>query len=201
MKKTFTVLSILFLTMTSIAQNTPNIISVSGNHAYKVQPELTAKMMISLNNIYYDAPGMTFPEIKTSYMNNLSKAGININMISEDNLAYAIMGYEKEGNMLSFKTKSLEEIKTFLGVKSLGVSRSETTMEFTLTDEEMASYAKFAYDNAKSKAEALAKKIGRTVGKVTNISDSNSNKISGSLYNTNEINTRDYYISVSFELL
>lgn len=184
-----------------MAQNTQNTISVSGNHVYKVQPELTAKMMISLNNIYYDAPGMTFPEIKTSYVNNLSKAGIDKRKITEDDLAYAIMGYEKEGTMISFKTKSLEELKTFLGVKSLGVSRSETTMEFTLTDDEMAIYAKLAFDNAKSKAEAIANKIGKTVGKVTAISDSNSNKISGSLYYTNEINTRDYYISVSFELL
>lgn len=201
MKNLITLLPILLLTMTSMAQNTQNIISVSGNHEYKVQPELTAKMMISLNNIYYDAPGMTFPEIKTSYMNNLSKAGISKAKISEDDLAYTIMGYEKEGTIIAFKTTSIEELKTFLGVKSLGVSRSETTMKFTLTDEEMANYAKLAFKNAKSKAEALAKKIGRTVGKVSTISDNNSNKVSGSLYYTNEINTRDYYISVSFELL
>ncbi|MDP5228943.1 MAG: SIMPL domain-containing protein [Cellulophaga sp.] len=201
MKNLITLLPILLLTMTSMAQNTQNIISVSGNHEYKVQPELTAKMMISLNNIYYDAPGMTFPEIKTSYMNNLSKAGISKAKISEDDLAYTIMGYEKEGTIIAFKTTSIEELKTFLGVKSLGVSRSETTMKFTLTDEEMANYAKLAFENAKSKAEALAKKIGRTVGKVSTISDNNSNKVSGSLYYTNEINTRDYYISVSFELL
>lgn len=201
MKNLITLLPILLLTMTSMAQNTQNIISVSGNHEYKVQPELTAKMMISLNNIYYDAPGMTFPEIKTSYMNNLSKAGISKAKISEDDLAYTIMGYEKEGTIIAFKTTSIEELKTFLGVKSLGVSRSETTMKFTLTDEEMANYAKIAFENAKSKAEALAKKIGRTVGKVSTISDNNSNKVSGSLYYTNEINTRDYYISVSFELL
>lgn len=201
MKNIITVVSILFLSITTMAQNTPNTISVNGNHSYSVQPEFTAKMMISLNNIYYDAPGMTFAEIKATYMNNLSKAGISKAKISEDDLAYAIMGYEKEGTMVSLKTTSLEELKTFLGVKSLGVSRSETMMEFNLSDDEMATYAKIAFNNAKAKAEAIAKKIGKTVGEVTSISDSNTNKVSGSLYYTNEINTRDYYISVSFELL
>lgn len=201
MKKISICLITLFVTMTSFAQNTPNTISVSGNYSYTVQPELTAKMILSLSNVYYDAPGLNLPELKSTYLNNISKAGLDKNMVKEDELAYAMMGYEKEGVILEFKTKSLEQLKTFLNVKALGVSKSDASIEFTLTDDEMANYAKLAYDNAKSKAEAIAKKIGRTVGKAIYISDSNNNKVSESLYYATDITSRDYYLTVSFELL
>ena len=100
-----------------------------------------------------------------------------------------------------FKTKSLEEMQKFLNVKSIGVTKSDTNLSAELTDDQMADYAKSAFDNAKSKAEAIAKKIGRKIGKAIYISDSNANKIQESLYYGSPINSKDYYISVSFELL
>jgi hypothetical protein len=74
-------------------------------------------------------------------------------------------------------------------------------MKARLTDSQMADYAHKAYENAKQKAEAIAKKIGRSVGKVIYISDGNNEEINESLYYGNAIKKRTYYLNASFELL
>lgn len=201
MKKTAIPILILFFTMTTFAQNIPNSITVNGEHIYTITPEFEAKMILSLANVYYDAPGMTLPDLKATYLNNLIKAGVNKNTISEDELAYAIMGYEKEGTVIKLKSKSLAELKKFLAVKGLGVTKSESNLSYVISNEEMANYTKLAFNNAKAKAEAMAEKIGRKVGKALYISNTNSNTIEESLYYATEINNRQYSISVSFELL
>lgn len=192
---------ILFFTMTTFAQNIPNSITVNGEHIYTITPEFEVKMILSLANVYYDAPGMTLPDLKATYLNNLIKAGVNKNTISEDELAYAIMGYEKEGTVIKLKSKSLDELKKFLAVRGLGVTKSESNLSYVISNEEMANYTKLAFDNAKVKAVAIADKIGRKVGKALFISNTNSNIIEESMYYATEINNRQYSISVSFELL
>ena len=192
---------ILFFTMTTFAQNIPNSITVNGEHIYTIRPEFEAKMILSLANVYYDASGMTLPDLQNTYLNNLTKAGVNKNTISEDELAYAIMGYEKEGTVITLKTKSIEELKKFLAVRGLGVTKSESNLSYVISNEEMANYTKLAFDNAKVKAVAIADKIGRKVGKALFISNTNSNTIEEFMYYATEINNRQYSISVSFELL
>ncbi len=194
-------MAMVMITMGTFAQTHQNNITVSGTHKYSISPEYSSKMIVSLNNAYYDAQTMSLSEIKSGYLDKLAKAGIDSDRLTEDNLYYALLGYEKEGTILVFKTRSLEEMQKFLKVKSIGVSRSDTTFDIELSDEKMAECAKGAFDNAKSKAEAIALKIGRKIGKALYISDTNSEKISESLYYGNTSESRDYYISVSFELL
>ncbi len=64
----------------------------------------------------------------------------------------------------------------------------------------MADYSKVAFENAKNKASAIAAKIGRKIGKAIYLSDTNPKKISESMYYGNAKDSRDYNISVSFEL-
>ncbi|MBU2995087.1 hypothetical protein KO500_01515 [Cellulophaga baltica] len=201
MKKLAFNLIILLMTMTGIAQTTPNSISVYGSYEYQIKPEYKARMIISMNNVYYDAPGMAFPEIKKSYLDNLTKAGIQINSITDDALGYATLGYEKEGTIIEYKTKDLNNLKKFLETKGLGVTKSDATIETTFTDEELANYAKLAYDNAKKKAENIAKKIDRKIGNAIFISDTNGNILTESLYYNSSDTNRTYQITVSFELL
>ncbi len=201
MKNNLFTLLLFFTVQLIFTQTTPNSISVSGTAEYSINPEYASKMIISLNNVYYDAVTMSLDEVKATYLDKLSKAGIKTDQLTEDSLYYALLGYEKEGTVMTFKTKSIEEMQKFLNVKSIGVSRSDTTMEAQLTEDEMASYAKVAFDDAKKKAEALSKKLGRSIGKALSISDSNSQEISESVYYGNTGNKRVYYLSVSFELL
>ncbi len=198
------ILSFVFI-LTSFglfAQNNyQNNISVNGSHKYNFTPEYTAKMIISMANVYYDAQTMTMSEIKSSYLDKLAKVGISSDRLKEDNMHYALMGYDKEGTVVVFNTTSLDEMQQFLSVKSIGVSKSDTTLNAELSDEQLADYSKSAFDNAKKKAEAIANKIGRKIGKAIYISDTNSSKIQESLYYGSPTNSKEYYISVSFELL
>lgn len=201
MKKIIIQTFILLFTMTAIAQTNVPTISVNGTHTYTITPVFNAQMILSLNNVYYDAPGMTFPELKTSYLSNLEKQGTDLKALKEDDFAYELLRYEKEGTYFEYNTKSLEELKKFLSIKAFGVTQSETGLEYTLNDDEMATYAKAAYDNAKIKAEAIAKKIDRKVGKAFYIQDNNSKKTKESLYYGTDYSKREYQISVAFELL
>lgn len=200
MKKFLLSMTMLTVCTGIFAQSLKDNISVSGNHKYTIAPEYSCKMVVSLNNVYYDSETVSQSEIKSGYLDKLAKVGISSDRIKEDPLHYALLGYEKEGTVLEFKTNSLEEMKKFLLVKAIGVSRSDTTYETELTDAQMAEYAKAAFDNAKKKAEDIAQKLGRKIGPAVYISDSNLKKISESMYYGNTSQERDYYISVSFEL-
>jgi uncharacterized protein YggE len=200
MKKIVLSIVITLATMSTFAQNNKNNITVNGVYNYDITPEYSSKMIVSLTNVYYDVQAVTMAEVKSGYLAKLAKIGINSDRLEEDKLHYALMGYEKEGTIFVFKTKSLEEMQKFLSVKALGVSRSDTTLETQLTQEQISDYSKAAFDNAKSKAMAIASKLGRKIGKAIYISDTNPSKISESMYYGNTKEKRDYYISVSFEL-
>jgi len=203
MKNLILSLSFIFISMSLFAQNAQNTISVSGVHKYSISPEYKANMILSMSNVYYDVENMTFSSIKSGYLDKLAKIGISSDRLSENELQYLLSGYDKEGTVLTFTTNSLDEMNKFLKVRSAGVTKSDTNLIVELSDAQMADYALKAYENAKKKAEALANKIGRSVGKATSISDSNSNKIYDSMYYGygNSMNTKEYHLSVSFELL
>ncbi|WP_165747759.1 SIMPL domain-containing protein [Cellulophaga sp. Z1A5H] len=201
MKKYIIQTFILLSTMTAMAQTASPNISIEGSTTHTIKPIFNARMILSLNNVYYDAPGMTFPELKESYLATLKKQGIDLKALKEDKFAYELLRYEKEGTYFEFKTTSIETLEKFISIKALGVSQSDSNFEYSLTDDEVATYAKEAYYNAKAKAEAIAKKIDRKVGKAIYIHDNNPNKMSESLYYGAEFSKRDYQISVSFELL
>lgn len=190
----------LTATISAFSQNMKDNITVNGNHKFEISPEYSSKMIVSLNNVYYDAQTMSQSEINSGYLDRLAKVGISSDRLKEDPLHFALLGYEKEGTVFEFKTNSLDEMQKFLGVKSIGVTRSDTTFETELTEMQMAEYAKAAFDNAKTKAEAIAQKLGRRIGQAIYISDTNYKKISESMYYGNTTQNRDYYISVSFEL-
>lgn len=201
MNKVLLTVATIFITMSTIAQNSKNNITVSSSSSFTIEPEYSSKMIVSLNNVYYDAQTVTLDEVKAGYLAKLAKVGFTSDRLVEDNLHYALIGYEKEGTVMVFKTKSLTEMQKFLNIKALGVTRSETNLEAEITDDQMANYSKEAFKIAKNRATAIADKIGRKIGKAIYISDTNVKKIKQSLYNSTDISSRDYHISVSFELL
>ena len=201
MKKLFLSITLTIILFGTIqAQTDTHSITVNGTYEYTIGPEYISKMVVSLNNVYYDAQTISLSEVKSGYYDKLKKAGISSSTLKEDVFAYNLLGYEKEGTIVEFRTKSMEEMKKFLSVKSIGVSRSESSLEFELDQEQAANYAEKAFKNAKKKANAIATKVGRKVGKAMIISDTNHSKIQESLYYGNIKTNRDYYISVTFEL-
>ncbi|WP_343487655.1 SIMPL domain-containing protein [Allomuricauda sp. d1] len=182
------------------AQENQNTINVYGVHGYTISPNYKASMLVSMNNVYYDAQTFTLPEILSTYKDKLAKVGINTANLKEDAMGYALYGYDKDGTIIKYTTNSADDLQKFLSVRSVGVTKSDTTMEFKLTRAQMADYAGKALEDAKNRAEALAGKMGRQIGKVVYLSDTNYEKFSESLYYGNINNEREYRINVSFEL-
>ncbi len=201
MKRLVASIAFMFLCWSMMAQTNPNHITVNGTHKYAIAPEYSAKMTVSMANVYYDQQTTSLSEIKSSYLDKLAKVGISSDRLKQDDLYYAMMGYDKEGTIVEFSTRSVEEMKKFLLVKSIGVTKTDAIMEAMLSEAEMAEYAKKAFDQAKRKAAGIAAKIGRKIGKAISINDSNGHKINESLYYGSNFKEKEYYITVSFELL
>lgn len=200
MKKIFVTALLLACFGFTNAQENQNTINVYGVHHYEVAPKYKAAMLVSMNNVYYDAQTFTYPQILSTYREKLEQAGIDTSTLVQDDLGYALYGYEKDGTILNYVTNSKDELLKFLSVRSVGVTKSETTMELDLSKSQMADYAAKALEDAENRAQALAAKIGRQVGKVVYLSDTNYEKLSEGLYYGNVKNEREYRINVSFEL-
>ncbi len=175
-------------------------ISVIGSTEYKIEPIYKVAMVISLANVYYDVDNYTLEDLKSKLLEKVESANVSYDKMEEDALAYAFLGYERDGTILRFTLSSLDEVKKLLGVQSLGTRPQETVQEFKLSDKEMAEYGKLAFEDAKNRASQLAAQIGRSIGKATKISDNNYQDYRESIYYTGINNTKIYSISVSFEL-
>ncbi len=177
---------------------------VNGVYEYPIKPTYYLKMIVSLENIDYDSLPSNFEQIKDDYMGKLVDEGIvgsGKGSITEDELAYGMLGYEKEGTVVEYETTSLDMVQKFLAVRSEGVLKSEALFWVELSDDEMAEYAKAAFENAKEKAERMAKNIGKKVGDVVFIEDFQNNNYVEGLYYTDALSSREYRITVGFEML
>lgn len=190
-----------------MSQKTDSIV-ITGIHEYDLKGEYTTKMIVSLQNIIYDGYDTTsepsLKEIKDAYAEKLVDAGIagtNTGALKEDLLSYALLGYDKEGTIISYTTDSLEMAQKFLMVKSNGVLKSESLFYTELTKEQMTDYAHSAFLDAHDKAAALAQRTERSIGRILKIEDHNFNKTIDGFYSTDYLVTREYRITVSFELL
>lgn len=181
-----------------------NGIVVNGVFEYPIQPEYCIKMVLSLQNINFDRPTVTYSDIREEYMEKLvdegiaGKPGVHL---KEDPLAYSLMGYEMEGNIIEYKTNSLQMAQKFLSIKSDGVFKSESLMWIELTDEEITAYSKGAFENAKQKAMTIASNIGKELGGVIYVEDTNPKKFMDGLYQTDNLRNREYHIRVAFGII
>ena len=181
-----------------------NTIFVNGVHEYKVQPEYCIKMIVSLQNINYDRPTATYEDIRQEYMEKLVDEGIAGQpnaQLKEDSLAYSLMGYETEGNIIEYRTRSLQMAQKFLSIKSDGVFKSDSVMWIELTDEEMTAFAYGAFEDAKKKASKIAGRLGKSIGEVVYMEDTNPKRYMDGLYQTDNLQKREYHIRVFFELI
>ncbi|MGS0526637.1 hypothetical protein ACU8V7_17155 [Zobellia nedashkovskayae] len=104
MKKVITSIILMVFSFMAFAQNnSKNNINVNGAYEYSISPEYSSKMIVSLNNVYYDAQTMNIEEVKNRYIENLAKAGIKKEQLKEMPLYYALIGYEKKVPFMSSK--------------------------------------------------------------------------------------------------
>ena len=200
MKKLF-LLFALICGINSFAQQQKNSISVSGIHTYQPNPVFTAKMNLTSANVSYNAPDITLAKIKKAYLENLTEKGVDIKKLKENELDFALRGYQKDGMTLEFTTASQAELVKFLSVQSMGVTKQDVRNTSSLSVDEFANLSKMAYEDAQVKAKAIAKSLGKKLGDVMYYSDTNRRDIIDYTYDSKSINSRDYHISVTFELI
>ncbi len=203
MKKTVTLLiTFLLLTVGASAQQNNRYIQVLGNSTYQKNIQ-QYKVDIIMSLDYANGMYSTLEEIKEDYFKKLEKIGISQLQLKEDRYKYALLGYSGQGTAYSLKTSSKEIFEKFLFLKQTGVQVHTRFIDYSL-GQEVAEITNKAIENARQKAEKIAEKMHKKIGKILVVNDSN---------NLNQINrnealnyydyTNEYYYSVTvrFELL
>lgn len=201
MKKIVLLFVFMFSAVSSFAQQPKNSITVSGVHTYDPRPVFTVKMNLTTANVYYDGRGITLEKIKKEYYDNLTKNNVDTKKLKENKLEFALRGYQKDGITLEYTTTSKEELLKFLEIQSIGVTKQEVSNTSTLNYDTVAKYSKLAFEDAEAKAKVIAKSLGKKLGSIIHYTDSNRKKIVDYAYDTKNINSREYHIGVTFELV
>lgn len=184
----------IILTAQNSSHNHQNYIEVSGTTQYDITVKYYEASVVLSQDLVYSGPSMDLETIKKTYYDNLSKVDVDINSITENTLGYLVLGYQKDGTLLNYRTASREEYIKFLSVKSLGIQVSQRNIKLVLTDAEMANLSKKAIDDARVKAKGIAKNLGKSVGEVISISDYNTDENLQSLYS--DLQTKATYTCV-----
>lgn len=192
--------------MDTINKQTVDHISTNGIYNYEQKPEYRVKAILGLDNLSYeDAEKFSLQDIKDMFMSKLVDNGIvgtDVCVITEDPFEFALMNYNREGTVLYCKTTSLKIVEKILSVKSEGVFKQDTSWAPKLSTAEMTQYFYHAFEDAKTRAEAIAKSIGRTIGRALSIEDYNVREgYREMLYTSDILAKKEYHIKVSFEMI
>ncbi|WP_299252411.1 SIMPL domain-containing protein [uncultured Lacinutrix sp.] len=204
MKKLIFLMAVLF-SVSAIAQENRNTITVVGETETSVEDN-SYTILVSLQQILvYEGQGevevASVSEVKNNYINKLGDLGIDFSRFRRSTYYEFVSSYgqSRVTEYYFLKTSNKEEVRKIINLKLAGTSIANTEIESKkLTNDELVSLAKKAMDNAKNKAEALAKKMNKTVGDVVGIVDQNTSAQYAQSYGTNRL--QSHTVTVSFEL-
>ncbi|WP_055437561.1 SIMPL domain-containing protein [Lacinutrix algicola] len=204
MKKLIFLLAVLF-SVSAIAQEHRNTITVVGETETSVEDN-SYTILISLQQILvYEGQGevevASVSEVKNNYINRLGDLGIDFSRFRRSTY-YEFASSYGQGRVTEYyflKTTNKEEVRKIINLKLAGTSIANTEIEAKkLTKDELVKLAKKAMDNARDKAEALAKKMNKTVGEIVSLVDQNTSEQHAQSYGTSKV--QSHVITVSFEL-
>ena len=165
----------------------------------------TYKATVSISPAYssYASDGMDFEELRSLYQKALELQGISWKEIKERpyEFGFETMGYDKEGAIYEFSTSSIEKMRTFLTIKSLGLQRLNSVAVIKI-DENVAKllYGK-AMENARKKASLIALTLGKELGDVITVEDNQylNEQVETAIYYDRPVNEYIYSLQVVFE--
>jgi uncharacterized protein YggE len=194
-----TIAFISIATATVKAQESKSFIEVVGTTTYKRTVEQYNVTIIITEDALYNNGSERFAELKETYLTRVKDSGIDTSKLKENEFQYLTTGYVKEGTVLSFETKFKDELIKLLKIKSRGVIIYNRYATYKPTDIEALS--KKAIENARQKAEGIAKNINKKLGTIIAIEDNNSTEIREAIYEDSTVVPVNYRIIVRFELL
>lgn len=169
-----------------IAQQQPNTIQVTARMIY-ADPEPTFKSEITLSTAYagVESDTITMNQMKERFKNALAEKGISWEGVKEHAkpFGFETMGYNQEGIIYVYETKSVEEMKKFLTIKLPTLQRQSATSVIELDTQEAEKIVAMVLEKSNKKAALLAKVMKRNVGKIVSISE-NTRDLIGKPYET-----------------
>jgi uncharacterized protein YggE len=204
MKKIILLMVVLF-TLSSIAQENRNIITVVGETEISVE-DSSYTILVSLQQILvYEGQGevevASVSKVKDNYIKKLDDLGIDFNRFHR-NEYYEFASTYGQGRVTEYyylKTSNKDDVRKIINLKLAGTSITNTEIKANkLTNDQLVNLAKKAIDNAREKAESLAKKMNKTVGEIVNIVDKNTSEHHTQSYGTSRL--QSHVVTVSFEL-
>jgi len=201
MKKLVLYIAFIAISISTFAQQNESYIDVTGNVEYdKTVEKYIVKTIIS-QDLDYDNNCESIEELKSNYFKKLGNANFDTKKLKQDQLAYMTFGYKKEGTLLILETKSKDEFMNFLTVNSTGMQIYNRDVVYKLSSKEVTNLAKEAIDNARLKAENIARSVNKKLGDILTIIDHNQHKTKETLY-YDSLNDKGVYVTqVRFELL
>lgn len=203
MKQIFYILLVL-LPLIGVSQNKNTTIKVSGR-AVHVDASPTYKATLSLSPAYstYGADSMSLDELKSHYKETLESNGILWSEIKETpyEFGFETMGYDKAGSVYEFTTTSIEKMRAFLRIKSLGLQRLNIVAVQEIDAEELKKLYEVALKDAKAKAIAIASALDKKIVRILTIEDNQyvGQKVETSIFYDRPVGEYIYGLQVIFE--
>lgn len=205
MKKLFSLLVVLMFCTLAKGQE-QSIIKVSAHVVHKDALPLY-KAIITVGSGYSSLPSevMTIESLKARYKQELEKAGFSFNDLKENpnGFGYETLGQKKEGLVYEYTTASMADIKKFMKIRPLGVESIYVVSLIEIDTKETLELSKRAIKNAQEKASAIAKAMGKKLGKIIKVEDITNrwaNVIETSVYHDRPPNECRYNLDVTFKL-
>ena len=197
-------MAVLF-SLSSIAQDNRNTITVVGETETAVEGS-SYTILISLQQILvYEGQGevevASINEVKNNYINKLGEMGVDFSRFrrSEYYEFASSYGQSRITEYYYLKTENKDDIRKVISLKLAGTTIVNTEIEAKkLTSDQLVKLAKKAMDNAKEKAEKIAKKMNKNIGEIVTFVDQNVSEQYIHSYGTSKKQTR--LVTVTFEL-
>lgn len=186
-----------------ISQEKNTTIKVSAR-AVHTDPTPTYKTTVSLSTAFssYVADGMDLEELKSRYKKALESNNISWSELRENpyGFGFETMGYDNDGVIYEFTTTSTEKMRAFLKTRSQGVQRLNTMAVLDIDPEESKKLYETALKDAKTKASTIATTLGKELGNILLIEDSQyiDKQVETTIFNDRPVGVYIHFLQVVF---
>lgn len=202
--KNFTLYCCLFLLpILSIAQTEQQTIKVHAGSNY-TDPSPTYKATVALSATYssYASEAMSLEEMKMHFKTALAAKNISWNALKENpnEFGFETLNHAKTGTTYEYTTSSIEEMKQFLTVKSIGMQKLISSAVLRIEPSLLQKTYKKALEIAHMKAQAIALAMNKQLGEIIAVQDNNyeGEKIETSIYYDRPANEYKYNLEVVY---
>ncbi len=204
MKKKILTIAILIYTISIYAQEATIKISTSVTHN---DPTPLYKARVTFGSGYSSLPSevISFENLKQKYLQELDKAGFSGEVLKETphGFGYETLGHKKEGIIYEYSTSSLQTMRKFMQIRPVGVESLYVVSIIEIDAKETEQLAQSAIAQAKEKALAVAKAMGKKLGNIIYVEDMVNrwgNTIETSVYYDRPPDEIKYSLDVTFSV-